>query len=167
MRRNSHRRKGYRDVPRHLEGQEVRERLPCSDVYDFELPPQLDDIVDMIVVVSDRYARLVRACAVTAPVLRLRAPIDLHWLTPRGRLRTRPRRAVLLGNYPERHDLVRRAWGDRGLELVTVGGDQQRYDVAGALADADIVVGKSRAVLDAMACGRQFTCTTCSEATAG
>jgi hypothetical protein len=141
---------------------ELAERYPnarhvfrtCSDVFDFELPPQLDGVVDTILVASERYARLVRGCAARAPLLRLRVPIDVDRLAPRGSLRARPQRAVLLGNYADRHALVREAWEPHGIEVVTVGGREQRYDVATALAGADIVVAKARAALDAMACGR-------------
>jgi hypothetical protein len=126
----------------------------CGDVFDFQLPPQLDGVVDLVVVLSDRYERLARACAVAVPTLRLRVPIDIDRLVPMGALRDRPRRAVLLGNYGERAELVREIWGRHGLEVTRVGGDVQTYDVAAAVADADIVVAKSRAALDAMACGR-------------
>ena len=126
----------------------------CSDVYDFELPPQLDGVVDQIVVVSDRYARLVEACAVSAPVMRLRIPVDLARHEPRGRVREQPRRAVILGNYPDRFRAVSDAWGRHGVEVAQVGIANQRYDVAAALEEADIVVAKSRAAVEAMACGR-------------
>ncbi len=141
---------------------ELAERQPralmvfrvCSDVYDFELPPQVDGVVDLVVVLSDRYARLARACAISAPLLRLRVPIDVDRLVPLGAIRTRPRRAVILGNYADRVRVVREACERRGIEVDAVGGAHQRYDVAAALASADIVVAKSRAALDAMACGR-------------
>jgi hypothetical protein len=126
----------------------------CGDVFDFQLPPQLDGLVDLIVVLSDRYRRLAEACAVKVPVLRLRAPIDIDRLVPLGTIRERPERAVLLGNYPARDELVHEVWGSRGVEVRRVGADAQSYDVAAAVADADIVVAKARAALDAMACGR-------------
>jgi hypothetical protein len=126
----------------------------CGDVFDFQIPPQLSGVVDMIVALSDRYERLARACAVEAPVVRLRIPIDSDRLSPAVPIRRRPRRAVLLGNYLDRDDLVSEAWGRHGVEVVRIGAHVQRYDLSGALADADIVVAKSRAALDAMACGR-------------
>lgn len=126
----------------------------CGDVHDFQLPPQVAGIVDLLVVLSDRYERIARTSAVDAPVLRLRVPIDIDRLVPLGPLREAPRRAVLLGNYLERDAAVIRAWGAAGVEVVRVGGSVQDYDVAAAVADADIVVAKSRAALDAMACGR-------------
>lgn len=126
----------------------------CGDVFDFQLPPQLDGLVDLIVVLSDRYRRLAEACAVKVPVLRLRVPIDIDRLAPLGTIRDRPQRAVLLGNYLERDEQIREVWSRRGVEVRRVGGDVQTYEVAAAVADADIVVAKSRAALDAMACGR-------------
>jgi hypothetical protein len=129
----------------------------CGDMYDFQLPPQLEGVVDAIVVLSDRYARAAKGCAARTPVVRLRVPVDVDRLVPLGCIRERPRRAVLLGNYPQRHHAVRCAWGRHGVEMLTVGnvqGSQQSFELATALADADIVVAKSRAALDAMACGR-------------
>jgi hypothetical protein len=126
----------------------------CNDINDFALPPQLCNVVDLIVVLSDRYERIVRACGVTAPVLRLRVPIDIDRLVPLGAIRERPRRTVMLGNYGERYEQVSEVWGRDGVEVRRVGGDVQTYEVATAVADADIVVAKGRAALDAMACGR-------------
>lgn len=125
----------------------------CSDVFDFELPPQLPDVVDLVVVLSERYERLVRATGLDVGIVRLRIPVDLDVFSPHVPIRPAPRKAALLGNYPDRHDIVRRAWGDR-LELVEVGGPNARFDPAAALADVDIVIAKTRAVVDAMAAGR-------------
>ena len=141
---------------------ELAERYPdaplvfraCSDVYDFELPPQLSGIVDRIVVLSDRYARLVEACGVTAPVIRLRYPVDVARIAPPGAIRDRPRRAVVLGNYDERVESVREAWGPEGVEVEQVGGARPRFGLAEALAGADIVVAKSRAAVEAMGAAR-------------
>jgi hypothetical protein len=126
----------------------------CGDVFDFQSPPQVEGVVDLVVVLSERYARLARSCAVKPPLARLRVPVDIHRLAPMGTIRARPRRAVILGNYPDRIQAVRDAWERRGIEVSQVGGSQQRFDIAAALENADIVVGKSRAAIDAMACGR-------------
>jgi hypothetical protein len=126
----------------------------CGDVFDFQSPPQVDGLADLIVVLSDRYERLAEACAVKAPVLRLRTPIDVERLVPVGKPRARPRRAIVLGNYGDRFEVVRETWQRHGVEVTRVGGPEQRYDVAAALGSADIVVAKSRAALDGMACGR-------------
>jgi hypothetical protein len=126
----------------------------CGDTFDFQLPPQLTGVVDMIVALSDRYAQIAEASAVKVPVLRLRIPVDSDRLAPVAPIRARPMHAVLLGNYLERDEIVSEAWGRQGVEVSRVGGHAQRFDVREALADADIVVAKSRAALDAMACGR-------------
>jgi len=126
----------------------------CGDTFDFQSPPQVEGVVDLVVALSERYARLARACAVQVPLARLRIPVDIHRLAPVGTIRARPRRAVILGNYPDRIQVVREAWEPRGIEVSHVGAAQQRFDIAQALESADIVVGKSRAAVDAMACGR-------------
>jgi hypothetical protein len=127
----------------------------CGDVYDFQAPPQVPGMVDLIVVLSERYQRLAGAVAVTAPVVRLRVPIAIDMLVPVTPLRPRPQRAVLLGNYPQRDELIREVWGRQGVEVVRIGGRAgQRYDLTDALAEVDVVVAKSRAALDAMSCGR-------------
>ncbi|MGZ4257256.1 MAG: hypothetical protein ACXVRE_05780 [Gaiellaceae bacterium] len=127
----------------------------CGQSHDFQLPPQLAGAVDLVVVLSDRYARIAAASAAGTPVVRLRIPVDPELLVPLDDIRAQPRKAVLLGNYPERFELVRSAWGELEVERVGETNDSsQRFDVSGALAGADIVVGKGRAALDGMACGR-------------
>jgi hypothetical protein len=126
----------------------------CGDVFDFQLPPQVQGLIDLIVVQSDRYERLARACAVQVPVLRLRVPIDIDRLISLGPIRERPERAIVLGNYGERDQLVTDVWSRQGVQVQRVGRDAQDFDVASAVADADIVVAKGRAALDAMSCGR-------------
>src|SRR4051794_17964920 len=129
----------------------------CGDVFDFQLPPQVEGLVDLTVVLSERYARVANTCAVKAPLLRLRIPVDLDRLVSIGPIRARPRRAVMLGNYGDRYELVRAAWGSQGIEVGQIGlvkDARQSYEVASAVADADIVVAKSRAALEAMACAR-------------
>ena len=126
----------------------------CGDTFDFQSPPLVEGILDLVVVLSERYARLAHAFAVEPPVARLRIPVDVERLAPVGTIRARPRRAVILGNYPDRVHVVREAWEGQGVEVSQVGAAQQRFDIAPALESADIVVGKSRAAVDAMACGR-------------
>lgn len=126
----------------------------CGDVVDFQTPPQVPDLVDLVIVLSDRYERTAIGCATRAPILRLQIPIDLHRLVPISVLPEVPRRAVLLGNYLERTDVVEAACAARGIEVARIGGAQQSYNVGTALDGTDIVFAKSRAALDAMACGR-------------
>jgi hypothetical protein len=128
-----------------------------SALHDFQFPPQLAGVVAAVVVCSDRMGRHVKALAGEREVLRLRQPIDTQRLRPRGEIRERPHRAVLLGNYVSgrRRDLIVDAWGDAGVECVPVGvHGSPSPEPASDIAAADIVVGKARAVLDGMACGR-------------
>jgi hypothetical protein len=81
-------------------------------------------------------------------------PVDTDRMAPPGDTRARPRHAVILGNYPERVEIVREAWEPHGVKVTYVGGRHARFDIARALEGVDIVVAKSRAALDAMACGR-------------
>jgi hypothetical protein len=125
----------------------------CSEI-DFHLPPQVNGDLDLVVALGERYAKVARSCAVDVPLLRLRIPIDTGRLRPLSPIRRRPRRAAILGNYPDRVYAVRKAWEPYGIEVIQIGGRHQRYDVAAALDGIDIVVAKGRAALDAMACGR-------------
>ena len=128
-----------------------------SALYDFQSPPQLPGVVAAVVVCSDRMARHVEAMAGEREIVRLRQPIDIKRLCPRGEIRERPRRALLLGNYVagRRRELIAEAWGEAGVECVSIGAHGSTApDPAAEIAAADIVVGKARAILDAMACGR-------------
>ena len=128
-----------------------------SAYFDLQLPPLVPVPGSVVVVMSDRLADRVAALPGTFDVVRLRQPIDAVRLAPRGRVAERPRRAVLLGNYleGEARDAIVEAWSGAGLEVVQIGTmTEPTLDVAAAVADADVVVGKGRAVLDGMACGR-------------
>jgi len=127
-----------------------------SDVFDFQLPPQLPGIVSAIVCVSERVARRVRALALECPVVRLRHPIDTVRFSSLRELPERPRRVVALSNYlsGRRLNIAREACDRVGLDLQIVGGASKTLATPAALAEADIVVAKGRAALEAMACGR-------------
>jgi hypothetical protein len=129
----------------------------CSEVYDFVLPPQLPGVVAAVVVANDRIARRVASMATEHEIVRLRQPVDTRRFVPRGELRAQPRRAVLLGNYlaGERRRMLEGTWGRAGVECVVVGaGGETLAQPEEAIAEADIVVGKARAIVDGMACGR-------------
>ena len=94
-----------------------------SAYHDFQSAPQLPGVVAVVVVCSDRIARHLEALAGEREIVRLRHPIDTKRLSPPGEIRERPRRAVLLGNYASgrRRELLVEAWGEAGIECVTVG----------------------------------------------
>ena len=76
-----------------------------------------------------------------------------------ARAAARPRRpdGPVLGNYlhGDARDGLVRAWTDAGLQVVQAGLlSEPTWDPVATIAEADIVVGKGRAVLEAMSCGR-------------
>jgi len=128
-----------------------------ADAIDLVMPPQLPDVAGALVVLNDRVARRMGALAREYEIVRLRQPIDLQRFAPRGPIAPRPRRVLLLGNYlwGDRRDLIEEACAELGIPCVQAG----RHGTATAapelaIGEADIVVGKARTVLEAMACGR-------------
>jgi hypothetical protein len=123
----------------------------------YEHPPQGLSPVPPVVALSDRIADRAAAFAGGPEVVRLRQPIDLWRFKPTGPSRRRARRVLAFSNYlqPDRMAMLRSACDKLGLELTGMGATstasvtpQQR------IADADIVVGYGRSVLEGMAAGR-------------
>jgi hypothetical protein len=126
--------------------------------FDISVPPQLPDLVSAYVTTNDRVERRARAFAVKAEVVRLRQPVDIARFIPRGSLREPPQRAVALGSYlsGDRARMIDDACTRAGIEVVHVGNQHgnQVLEADAILNDADIVVGKARVIIEAMACGR-------------
>jgi hypothetical protein len=112
-----------------------------GDRADVWLPPQLAGVVARVVVFDDRTAERVRAAALPQQLVRLRRPVDLDLHLPRGELPERPSRARVdlddLSDY--RRGVVQRVLVDARLELDD---------------DADLVLGRGSAVIEALAEGR-------------
>jgi hypothetical protein len=128
-----------------------------SALFDLQLPPLLPVPGSVVVTLSDRNGERIRALPGEHEIVRLRQPIDSVRLAPRGAPAARPRKALLLGNYlvDDALALIVEEWSAAGVAMVQVGTvTQPVLDVAAAVAAADIVVGKGRAVLDGMSCGR-------------
>jgi hypothetical protein len=128
-----------------------------SSLFDHQLPVLTAGVVDAVVVLNARVAERVRALALDVPVLRLRQPIDTRRFAPAGALPARPRRALLLGNYldGERRAAIVDTWREEGIECTQTGiPTHPALDVRPAIAQADIVVARGRAALEAMSCGR-------------
>jgi hypothetical protein len=125
---------------------------------DVHLPPAAPGTVAATVVLNDLHAARAKACVGAGEVVRLRQPVDMRRFSPRDWPRERPERVLLLGNYhsgpAERSRVLREAWDDVDLQWEEAGGDAQTLDVSAAIAEADVVVGYGRSVLEAMACGR-------------
>jgi hypothetical protein len=128
-----------------------------SAKFDLQSPPQLEGMVPTVVVLNDRVADRMRSCATKIEVVRLRQPIDTIRFAPRGGLPEAPQKALLLSNTPhsDRLDMLEAACAAAGLELSRLGGLSGRAaDVRPALAEAEIVIGYGRSILEAMAFGR-------------
>jgi hypothetical protein len=128
-----------------------------SAMFDLQAPPQLAGAIGAVVVLNDRLARRMGSYATGVEVVRLRQPIDTGRFVPRAPLPEKPRRALLLSNAPmaDRLAAIESACAEAGIELARVGGASgQTTDPRAALADADIVIGYGRSILEGMACGR-------------
>lgn len=129
-----------------------------SDIFDLQLPLQLPGMTAAVVTLYDRVDRRIRALATGHRIVRLSQPIDVERFKPRSVLPPRARTALTFGNYVHgtRLGLLERACARSGIELRHVGGYGPRLtsDPAGALNEVDVVFGKARAALEAMACGR-------------
>lgn len=128
-----------------------------DDQTDVFFPPQLRGLVSATVAMYDRVAARARALATDVPVVRLAQPVDLRRFTPHGPLVNPPRRALALGNYlrGDRREQLAGVCEQAGLELRFVGvHDGSSAAPEHELNTADIVVGKARAIVEAMACGR-------------
>jgi hypothetical protein len=128
-----------------------------SELFDLQLPPQEPGVVAAVVVMNDRVEGRVRALAAAPPIVRLRQPIDTERFAARETIRDRPARALALSNYVrgERLALLRSAWEPAGVEVLAAGEEAVPTDEPELLiGDVDIVVGKGRALLEGMSCGR-------------
>jgi len=127
-----------------------------STKYDLQAPPQLSDVVAAVVVLNDRVGSRVSAFSTQVEVVRLRQPIDTERFLPGGVLPAQPRRALLVSNNPndDRQQIIEAACSAADIDLERLGRDGQVADPRSALAEADMVIGYGRSILEAMACGR-------------
>ena len=109
-----------------------------------------------IVVLSDRYARLRAGVRRQGPAVAA-ARAGGHRPPRPGRARSARARSApsCSATIADRVQVVTDAWERHGIEVAQVGGASAAASTSRtALETADIVVAKSRAALDAMACGR-------------
>lgn len=135
----------------------LRQVFVAHGLASFEHPPAALRPGPQVVVLNDRIGARVAAVASSPQAVRLCQPIDIERYRPRGASRRKARRVLVLSNYLEadRLRLLEGACADLGLELARVGAQkEQRVDTQQAIADADIVVGYGRSVLEGMAMGR-------------
>ncbi len=136
---------------------DLRQVFAVHGLAAYEHPPDRLDPSPTVVVLNDRIGRHIAALASRPEVVRMRQPIDLERFRPRGASRRRARRVLVLSNYLNgaRLQVLEEVCGDLGLELSRVGTTgTPTIDPQTAIADADIVVGYGRSVLEGMAMGR-------------
>jgi hypothetical protein len=126
--------------------------------HDRWLVPQLPGVTSATVTLHDRAARHAHALGHVPQVVRLRQPVDTHRFSPRGTIGQEPRRVLVLGNYVSgnRFELISRACSDAGIEVAQRGLQGGGFSVSpeADMNDSDIVIGKSRVIVEAMSCGR-------------
>ena len=126
--------------------------------FDLMLPPQLPGLVSTVVAMNERVRRRAAAAAAGHLVVRLRQPVDLDRFSPRAPIRSSPRRVLLLGNYLRgpRRDALLGVCAELGLECRQIGahGERSHAHPEIELADADVVIGYGRSILEGMASGR-------------
>lgn len=128
-----------------------------SDRFDPQTPILVPDVVDAVVALSDRLAARVRALALDVPIVRMRQPIDTYRFARTRPLPPQPRRALILSNYLDgpQFDAIAAGLSSLGVEVDRVGvPGRPELDPRAAMEDADIVIAKARAALEAMCAGR-------------
>jgi hypothetical protein len=122
-----------------------------------QAPTQLEDRCQAIVVLNERVRQAVQARAWHAPIVRLRQPIDLLRYCYLGPGRSVARTALVTTNYVSgpRAELIEQGCRASGLSVTWIGTTSQPTATPEfAIADADLVIGLGRGVLEAMAAGR-------------
>lgn len=151
------------DQPSSFDFLEARPEVPQvffwhSGLFDINLTPQLPDVIRLTVLLVAHDPGRSDALAVKSPSIRLDQPIDLQRFRPEGPIAEKPRRAVAIGNYlaGERREVLIEACRQAGIELELYGAREKQTasDPAAAMNGADIVFGKGRVMVEAMACGR-------------
>jgi hypothetical protein len=127
-----------------------------STYWEPQRPPQLPHACHAVVALNDLAKRRCEALAHCPELVRLRQPVDVRRFRF-GVRRPEPRRVLAFGNHwtGERYRIVADACEELGLELELVGffgriTSAPELDIA----DADVVIGLGRCVLEAMALGR-------------
>jgi O-antigen biosynthesis protein len=135
----------------------VRVYVAHSRDWDPQTPPQLRGVCHAVVALNDRVRSHCEALATCPELIRLRQPIDILRFGEQASTKLRARRVLVIGNHW--------AWGERnprlkivsdacrslGLEIERVGlPDRPTTAPETKIAEADIVVGMGRCVLEAM-----------------
>ncbi len=126
--------------------------------FDNYVPPQIAGRISATVTLGGFARSRVEGAALSVPHHELRQPIDRTRFRDRSPISQTPRRALILSNYleGERLERLRRACSLAGLSVRHVGetGEGAVTRPEDVINEADIVFGKGRAIVEAMACGR-------------
>lgn len=129
-----------------------------GSVFDNYVPPQAAGQVSAVVTLFETTRLRIETTALPIPCHALVQPVDRMRFRDRAPIRTTPRRVLVLSNYleGERLERLRDACARAGIEMRHVGatGEGTTMRPEDAINEADIVVGKGRAIVEAMACGR-------------
>ena len=134
----------------------VRLYVAHSYYWEQHRPPQIRDVCHGIVTLNDYVMRFCEAHAEHPRLVRLHQPINTTRFSPAVR-RERPKRVLAFGNYwaGSRYRTLVDACDAAGLQLEHVGLNGRTSTTPELeIAEADIVVGVGRCILEAMACGR-------------
>jgi hypothetical protein len=126
-------------------------------IFEIQQPPVELGLIHAIIAPSERFEAFARSFAIDVPIVRVRQPIDTDWFVPSEPPRRPPQRALLLSNALNdgpRLDALIETWAGRGIQVVHAGHRDSILDVRSAIAGSDIVVGRGRAVIEGMACGK-------------
>jgi hypothetical protein len=128
-----------------------------SEIHDFQLPPVLP-VSRTVVALNDRVLRRLQGLAGEREITRLSQPVDVDVFRPSGDPNPVARRALLMGNYLSgpRLAMLEGACHDAELELHQYGAHIGLAAETPELlfADADVVVGQGRVIVEALAAGR-------------
>ncbi|MFT4050204.1 MAG: hypothetical protein QM648_10290 [Solirubrobacterales bacterium] len=131
-----------------------------GNFYDVDMSPQLDGAVKLIFQPYGPDKTRAAGISVKVPTVQVRQPIELNKrFTPHGPIAERPRRAISLSGYTTdtRRAVLVEACERAGIELELWGANEELGATRTpeiAINRADIVFGKGRVVMEAMACGR-------------
>jgi hypothetical protein len=131
----------------------ARAMVVHSSYFELQSPPQTDGVCDLLIAMSDRIVKHIESLAFHPPVARLSQPVDTVRFGPLGGNPTKARTALVLGNYISgpAAAAITDACAAAGIEAIFAGskstftGEPER-----AIADADLVIGLGRCIVEAM-----------------
>jgi hypothetical protein len=132
----------------------TRAMVVHSSYFQLQSPPQIEGVCDLVIALSDRIVKHVECLAFHPPVARLRQPVDTLRFGPRGDNPSVARRALVLGNYFQGAgaEQVTNACASAGVEAVFAGlSSDFSAEPERAIAEADLVIGLGRCIVEAMA----------------